>query len=129
MANRTHHPIECAKSDMVILTAKLTGGGAAADMVNADSAHQGAGEIVSAVYAAATGVFTVTFRHAYPELKFAPIFSVVGTTDGLHGMCSAIDVAAKTATFEIYVGSTKTDPATTDTLYVMWAVRNSGKNA
>ena len=128
MAHRTHYSLDGAKSDMVILTAKLTGGGAATSLVNADSANAGAGEIVSATYSA-TGVFTVVFRHKYPELKFAPIFSSVGTTDGLHGMCSAIDVAAGTATFEIYVGNTKTDPATTDTLYVMWAVRNSGKNA
>ena len=38
-------------------------------------------------------------------------------------------IAAGTATLEIYVGNTKTDLATTDTLYMTWIVRNSGRNA
>lgn len=127
MANRTHRPIETVKDKCVILTAKLTGGGAATSLVNAESANQGGGEVVSATYSA-TGIYTVVFRHKYNELKAAPICSFVGTTDGLTGMCSAIDVTAGTATLEIYVGNTKTDLATTDTLYMTWVVRNSGRN-
>lgn len=127
MAQRTTNQVHTPKSDVHILTAQLTGGGAASSLVNAESAHMGAGEVVSATYSA-TGKYTVVFRHKYPELKFAPSFSFVGTTDGLNGQCSAIDVAAGTASIEIYVGNTATDLATTDTLYLMWAVRNSGRN-
>lgn len=126
--NRTTYPLATPKNEVNILTAKLTGGGAATSLVNADSANLGGGEVVSATYSA-TGIYTIAFRHKYPELKAAPICSFVGTTDGLTGMCSAIDVASGTATLEIYVGSTKTDLATTDTLYMTWIVRNSGRNA
>lgn len=125
---RSHHPVETAKDRVVVLTAKLTGGGAATSLVNADSANRGAGEVVSATYTA-TGKYTLAFRHKYPELKAAPICSFVGTTDGLSGMCSAIDIAAGTASLEIYVGNTATDLATTDTLYLTWIVRDSGRNA
>ncbi len=129
MANRApYQHLMCLKSDMVVITAELTGGGAATSLVNAESANQGAGEVVSATYSA-TGVYTVVFRHKYPELKAAPICSFVGTTDGLTGMCSAIDVTAGTATLELYVGNTNTDLATTDTLYMTWIVRNSGRNS
>lgn len=128
MANRTHRPIETVKDKCVILTAKLTGGGAGTSLVNADSATQGGGEVVSATFSA-TGIYTIVFRHKYFELKAAPICSFVATTDGLTGMCSAIDVTAGTATLEIYVGNTKTDLATTDTLYLTWIVRNSGRNS
>lgn len=127
MAHRTHHLLQCAKSDMVLLTAQITGGGAAANCVNAESANAGGGEVVSCTYSA-TGIYTIVFRHKYPELKFAPTFSFIGTTDGLNAQCTAVDVAAGTATIEVYVGSTKTDLATTDTMYMLWGVRNSGAN-
>ena len=128
MANRGGtHPIMGVKDNLHLLTAQLTGGGAAANLANAESSNRGAGEVVSATYSA-TGVFSVVFRHSYPELKSVLGVQVVGTTDGLRGQFSAIDVAAKTATLEMYVGSTKTDPATTDTIYINLLVRNSGFN-
>lgn len=131
MAHRTHYPLECAKSDMVWLTAKLTGGGAAADMVNAESSNLGGGEISACVYASSTGVYTVTFRNKYPELKMAPLVTVSGasSTAGLSGQFTEIDVAAGTGTLKMYVGNTLTDAATADTVWITWAVRNSGKNA
>lgn len=128
MAHRTTHPLNTPKSEAHLLTAKLTGGGAAADLVNADADNMGAGEIVSATYSS-TGVFTVVFRHAYAALLAAPVFSFVGASSGMTGKCTAIDVAAKTATFLIGYSTTPADPATTDTIYVSWIVRNSGRNA
>lgn len=124
MANRTTHPVSTPKSEAHLITAKLVGGGAATDM----SCPETAGEVVSATYSA-TGVFLLVFRHAYPELKSFLGCPCVGTTDGLRGQLVEIDVAAKTATLELYVGSTKTDPATTDTLYLNLLVRNSGRNS
>ncbi len=122
MANRTHYSLDTVKSDAVLVTAKLVGAGTTLDLV-----CTGHDDIVSAVYSA-TGVYTVTFRHSYPELKSVVACPVVGTTDGLFAMFSAIDVVAKTATIEFYVGSTKTVLATTDTCYVNLLVRNSGRN-
>ncbi len=126
--SRSVHPLETPKTEAHLLHAKLTGGGAAASLVNADSALQGGGEIVSATYVS-TGVFTVVFRHKYPSLLVAPIFSFVGSNSGLNGKCTAIDVAAGTATFQLAYNSTPADPATTDSIYVTWVVRNSGRNA
>lgn len=125
---RSHHPIETAKDRVVILTAKLTGGGAATSLVNADASNRGAGEVVSATYTA-TGKYSVVFRHKYPELKCAPVGVNVGTTDGIVIQWSAIDITAGTGSLEVYVGNTATDLATTDTLYLTWVVRDSGRNA
>ena len=121
-------PLWGLKTDEMVVTARLTGGGAATSLVNADSALLGAGEIVSATYVS-TGLFTVVLRRAFVELKARPMFGIGGTTAGLICNCTAIDVTAKTATFKFYVGSTLTDPATTDFIDVLWVVRDSGKNA
>lgn len=116
-----------AKSEMQHLTAKMTGAGAA-DLVNADSAEPGAGEIVSATRTG-VGVFTVVFRHAYPELKAAPALRFVSSVSQcLNGWFTAIDVAAKTGTLVIYASAAPADPAATDTIYLDWIVRNSGRN-
>ncbi len=128
-ANRTTHPANTPKSDVLVLTGKITGGGAAADCSNPESALQGGGEISSCVYHAATGKYTVTFRHTYPSLLCAPISVLVGTTDGLRASWLSIDMAAGTGELETWVGNTATDMATTDTLHLMWVVRNSGRNA
>jgi len=123
MASRTTYPIDTSKPETTILTAKLTGGGAAASLVNDEASRPGGGEIVSATYTG-TGKYNVVFRHSYPTIAAYPTFAFVATTDGLKGQCSAIDVVAKTAAIEIYVGSTPTDLATTDKMSVTWAVRN-----
>lgn len=118
------YPVDGMRSSEKILTAKVTGGGAAADCtVPAGS------EISSCVYAAATGKYTVTFRRTFPELMCAPVGVNVGTTDGLRASFSAIDIAAGTATMETWVGNTATDVAATDTLHFIWVARDSGANS
>ena len=123
MANRSTHPLSTVKSDCHLVTARLVGA-AAADMTIPETAS----EIVSCTRSAA-GIFALVFRHSYPELK-----SIVGLhfgprgTDGLKASFSAIDVVAKTATLQVEVNTTDTDPATTDTLYITLLVRNSGAN-
>jgi len=126
MANRSTHPLNCVKSESYLLTAQLTGGGAA-DMTLPEAVFLGKGE-VSAAARTGAGKFTITFRNLYPALLAVCGIGVVGTTDGLVGQFASIDVAAGTAALETYVGSTPTDPATTDTIYITWLVRNSGKN-
>lgn len=127
MADRATFPIVGVKDQLHLITAELTGGGAATSLVNAESANMGAGEIVSATYTA-TGKYDLVFRHRYPQLKAFMAPGFVGTTDGLVGQLSEIDVQAKTAKLEVYVGSTPTDMATTDTVYLTFLVRNSGFN-
>lgn len=124
--------INTPRSHVVDLFAKLTGGGAAADMVNADSAINGGGEISAAVRAA-LGTYTIAFRKSWPQLVQAPIFTFVDATaanvSGLDGDCTAIDVTAGTATFVFSQNSTTlVDIPTTTTVYVRWAVRASSKN-
>lgn len=123
MANRTTYPLDTVKSDCTLVTAKLVGAGAA-DMTIPETAS----DIVSCTRSA-QGVFALVFRHSYPALK-----SIVGlnfgprATDGLKASFSAIDVEAKTATLQIEVNTTDTDPAAGDTLYINLLVRNSGAN-
>ena len=121
-------PLSGVKTAEVLLTARLTGGGAGLDMVNADSALAGGGEVVSATFVS-TGLFDLVFRHSWVELKSQPNYGVGGTTVGLQGATVSIDVTAKTARMRLSVGNTVTDPATTDTVHLTWVVRDSGKNS
>lgn len=124
MAHRKHRPYEHAKYKAIELTARLRGGGAAADLsVEDDGDASLPSEIVSATYAS-TGTFTVVFRHDYYRLLKAPVFSFVGPNGGMNGKCTAIDVQAKTATFLIAYSTTPTDPSTSDYIYVSWTVSN-----
>lgn len=124
-ANRTVHDLATPRSCVQLLFANVVGGGAGDCTLSTTEGRNG--EILSMVRTGA-GKYTCTFRYAYPELKMAPVFSFVGTTDGLVGQCASIDIANATAAVEVYVGNTPTDLATTDTMYVTWAVRNSGAN-
>lgn len=99
--------------------AKLTGGGVGVDLVNSDSTNRGGGEIVSAVFAS-TGTYTITFRHAWPALLWAPVATFVGATADFNMQVSAIDLAAGTATFVFNSGTTPTDVPTTTTVYLRW---------
>lgn len=125
MGNRSHHPLDTTRPEAKMLFAKMTGGGAAADLVAASGLE--CLDIVSATYSA-TGVFDIVFRHKYPSklCPFSP--GIVGTTTGLVGIFTAWDPAAGTATVKFSVGNTATDPATDDTIYFCFAVRNSDKN-
>ncbi len=126
MANRATHPLDTVKDSCHLVTAKLIGAGAA-DMEVDDS--DGPSDIVSCVQSN-TGTFAVTFRHSYPELvailglNFGP-----RATDGLKASFSAIDMTTKTATLEIEVNSTDTDPAAGDTLHITLLCRNSGRQS
>jgi hypothetical protein len=126
MATKSFRPIETSKHAAIVLFAKLTGGGAASDLVVGGTGGPVPTDIVTAVYASATGTFTIVFRDKYPLLLAAPTFSFVGDQTGLNGKCTAIDVAAGTATFLFGYSTTPADPATTDTIYVTWTVANSG---
>lgn len=122
--SKSSFPLETKKSDCRLLTARLVGAGAA-DMTIPETAS----EIVSCTRSGGAGVFAIVFRDSYPELK-----SIVGlnfgprATDGLKASFSAIDVVAKTATLQVEVNTTDTDPAAGDTLYINLLVRNSGAN-
>lgn len=123
--NRTTYAVETPRTCVQTLYATLTGAAAADLTLGTQEALNG--EIVSAVRTGA-GKYTVTFRYVYPELKRAPVFGFVGTTDGLIAQFASLDITTGTGALETYVGSTPTDLATTDTITIDWVVRNSGKN-
>jgi hypothetical protein len=122
LPNGQRNPLQVAhEAHAVECFAKLTGGGVGVDLVNSDSGNRGGGEIVSAVWSS-TGTYTVTFRHLWPALLFAPIATFVGATQDFNMQCSAIDVTAGTATFVFGSNTTPTDVATTTTAYIRWTV-------
>jgi hypothetical protein len=84
-------------------------------------------DIVSATYSA-TGTYDLVLRHSYPALKSDLGVTVNGTTAGLKGRFTAIDVVAKTATIIFEVGATATVLAATDIAYINLLCRNSGAN-
>ena len=122
-------PLLAVKTDEVVLTARLTGGGAATALVNADSALLGGGEVISGAYAGSTGLFNIVFRRKLPEAKCNPLVVVTGTTTGLCGSWVSYDITAATGQLRLFVGNTLTDPATTDSIHLLWVGRDSGKNA
>lgn len=128
MANRTHRRLEGhPKTDVVILTAKVVGAGAA-NLTLPDASDYGGGEIASATRTG-TGTHSLVFRHAYPDAeKLSVTFGIIGSTAGLQARFTAWDSAAKTATMQIEVGATGTDAASGDTITITMYVRNSGRN-
>ncbi len=130
--NGQRHPLNTPRTYAVTLYAKLIGGGPAADMVNADSAVNGGGEIATAVRSG-LGTYTITFRKVWSQLLMAPDFTFVDATAaniaGLDGAVTAMDVTTGTATFVFSQNSTTlVDIPTTTTVYVNWTVRASNKN-
>jgi hypothetical protein len=125
--NGQRNPVETPRTYVVELFAKLTGGGVGVDLVNSDSAVNGGGEIVTAVWAS-TGTYTVTFAKKWPQLMFAPIATFVGGTQDFNLQASAIDVTAGTATFVFGSNTTPTDIPTTTTAYIRWTVRAVNRN-
>lgn len=117
MASRSTHPLDCRKHSSVLIDGKMTGAGAA-DMVWVD------GDVLTAVHTG-TGIFNLTFRHAYPVGTVPLSPGIVGTTTGLVAIFTAWDPAAKTATVKFSVGGVATDPAATDSVRFAFLVRNS----
>jgi hypothetical protein len=126
MAEQSLYNLECARTEMRVLTAHFTGGGTGALVPL--SPEDSNGDILSTTRTG-VGTHTVVFRRFFPRLKVAPIFSFTGTLP-LTGRCSAIDYTANppTATFVFSVGAFETDLPTTDTVDVTWIVRNSARN-
>jgi hypothetical protein len=125
-ANRTTYPVETPRSATQTLYARLQGNGATDLVLPAQEALNG--EIISATFVS-TGVYAVTFRYSFPELKQAPDCSFgPSVTAGLSAQFTAIDITAGTGTLNVFVGSTPTNLAVGDFINLNWAVRNSGKN-
>jgi hypothetical protein len=122
LPNGQRYPLQVAhESHAVDCFAKLVGGGVGTDLVNADSANRGSGEIVSGTWSS-TGTYTIVFRHLWPALLAAPIATFVGANPDFNMQTSAIDVTAGTATFVFGSGTTATDVPTTTDIYLRWTV-------
>lgn len=126
-ANRTTNPVTTPRTDVQFLFATFTGAGAANCTFSSQEALNG--EVTAVTFSGSTGIYNGTFRYVYPKLKAAPICSSRAEgTAGIFCKVTAIDVTAGTFTLKAYVGNTLTNLATTDTIDMSWAVRNSGKN-
>jgi hypothetical protein len=121
---QTTYGVEGLRTEMRILTASFTGGGAG-ELVNNETLSE-----IASTTRTGVGTHTVVFNRFYPELKVRPIFSFTGTLP-FTGRCSAIDYTADppTATFVFSVGAFETDIPTTDTVDITWIVRNSARNS
>ena len=120
------HPLGTRKTDTCHISAKLVGGGAGLVLTNGDPVAANS-DIVSMAFVS-TGKHTIVFRYSYPQLLSVIPPAIVGTTAGLMGRFSAFDPVAGTATLDLTVAGAATDAALTDTIYLNWVVRNSGKN-
>lgn len=121
MAHRTSYSKDAMYSDIQTIYGHMTGGGAAADGVLVS------GDVTVMDYVS-TGVFNLTFKNKYPQGVMPHKPNIVGTTTGLSAIFTAWDPEAGTATVKFSVGSVATDPATTDSIYFAFDVRNSGAN-
>lgn len=121
------NPLSTIKTDAIVISAKVVGTGAGTALAVADPVTANS-EIVSITFVS-TGIHDIVVRRSFPQLLtvFAPGF--VGTTVGLDGQFVTFDPVAKTLRIRLNVSSTPTDAATTDTIFLTWVVRNSGKNA
>jgi hypothetical protein len=122
--NKSTNVLRHRRPDMVYIDDHLVGGGAG----NPSRPNAGKyAEFITSAVRTGAGTYDLKFKDSFPILKGVR-FGIVGTTAGLQGRCTAIDVKAKTATIKTEVGAVATDLANTDSLYIHLAVRNSGKN-
>lgn len=120
--NGSRAPYEVSQTEYAVeCFVKVVGGGVGVDLTLSDASNRGGGEIESATWTS-TGTYTIVFRRAWPALLFAPIGSFVNATADFNMNASAIDVAARTATFVFNSNTTPTDVATTVTAYIRWTV-------
>lgn len=128
--NGQRYPLETGRSQVVDLNATLTGNGSG-NLINADSALNGGGEITSGTHTG-TGTYTIVFAKKWSQLVALPSFGFLDATAsnilGFDGVCTAIDVTAGTATFVFAIGNVATDLPATTTITVRWAVRSTNKN-
>lgn len=124
MANRTVYPVATPRNEVHILTARAVGN-TTSDPTLPEATEPGGGEIATMTHTG-TGTFTGTFRKSYPQLEYASAY-IVGATAGLRARFTAIDVTAKTFALTTEINTTATDPATTDTIYFLLFVRNTGR--
>ena len=124
MSNQRFFPALAPRDQTVTVTDAFVGAGAADATLPNLKNRTG---FLTKMTRTGAGTFTVAFRYKYPELAS---FSSghVGATTGLRVEFSALDLKAGTGTLVCTVGGTPTDPATTDTLYLTFHVRNSGVN-
>lgn len=118
--------LQCIKTESILFTAKLQGGGAGLVLTIADPVPSNS-EVVSLAFVS-TGKYTGVLRRSFPQLLTVLPTGLIGTTTGLVGTFTAFDPVAKTFALSLAVGGVLTDAALTDTVYLNWVVRNSGKN-
>jgi hypothetical protein len=124
MANRTFRQLlGHLKSDRVHVTARFVGNTTSTGTIpTADNPY------ITSITRTGAGVHTIVWALKFPGTVDDPKVTTIGTTAGLQGRFTALDASAGTATVTTEVAGTATDAATTDTVYLSFWVRNSGKN-
>jgi hypothetical protein len=124
MANRTHRQLEGASVTRVALVyGRFVGNATSTGTLPATDND----DIVS-ITRTGVGTHTMVWRHKYPGTVMFPDIKCLGTTAGLSGRFTALDMTAGTATILTEVGAVATDAATTDTVFIRLDVRNSNQN-
>lgn len=122
----TTYPLNARKTELVLSDCVAVGAGAA----NLTIPTSSTGRVIATGTRTGAGVFDLVFTPRWKSpAGFPQQPGIVGTTAGLVGQFTAWNPAAGTATVRFTVGSTPTDPATTDTIYFVFWLRNSGRNA
>lgn len=113
---RETFPLNTAKNEVFLLTARLAGGGSGETLVE-DEAFQYASEITS-VARSSLGLFAITFRHKYPQMMALMEPVVVSSTAGLKARWTAYDAGAGTATLRCETEGGSAVPAWTSAVEV-----------
>lgn len=124
MSNRSYRQFRGhLKTEVVLVTARFTGNTTSTGVIpTADNPY------ITSINRTGTGTHTVVWREKFPGTVLDARVSTRGTTAGLQGRFTAIDMTAGTSTVITEVGATATDAATTDTVHLIIWVRNSPQN-
>ena len=124
MSNRTYRPFRGhLKSEVILVTARFVGNTTSTGTIpTADNPY------ITSITRTDTGDHSIVWAEKFAGTVLDARVAVVGTTAGLTGRFTAIDLAAGTSTITTEVGATPTDAATTDTVYLSIWCRNSSKN-
>lgn len=124
MANKTFRDFRGhLKTEVVLVTARFTGNGTSTGTIpTTDNPY------ITSINRTGVGTHTIVWAHKFPGTVLDARVSLIGTTAGLDGRFTALDMSAGTGTLITEVGAVATDAATTDTVYLAIWVRNSASN-
>ncbi len=106
----TKYPIAGGKTESVLVTARLTGAGAAALVASDASTFRGE---IGTISRTSEGIYALTFANKHAQLLAVGAPTIVGSTAGRKARFTALDVAAGTATLRVEREGASTVPVWT----------------